>query len=318
MRGDGRAVVLLPVHVAAHRIRATVLALLALVLAAAAGAWLVAGTLSRPARATIGEPPRELGASAVTIPSSAGAVRGWLARGAPGGGAVLLLHGVRGDRREMAGRAGFLHAAGYTVLLVDLPAHGESAGDRITFGARESAGTRAALAFLRDSVTGERVGALGVSLGGASLLLGDGGPAANCADAVVLEMVYPSIEEAVADRLRIRLGALGPPLAPILTAQLAPRLGVGPEELRPIARVGALRVPLLLVAGAEDPRTTLAESRRLFDAAPAPKELWVVPRAAHQDLLAFAPDEYERRVLAFFQRHLRGAGQRDPAAELRR
>jgi alpha-beta hydrolase superfamily lysophospholipase len=163
----------------------------------------------------------------------------------------------------MVGRARFLHRAGYTVLLVDLPGHGESMGDRITFGVRESDGVRAALDYLRRAAPGERVGALGVSLGGASLLLGTGEPAANAADAVVLEAVYPTIGEAVADRLRIRLGAVGPPLAPLLTWQLRPQLGVGAEDLRPIDRVRALRVPVLVVAGEADRRMAHGRSRGL-------------------------------------------------------
>lgn len=173
--------------------------------AAVAGPFVVAGVLSRPARAVVDPPPPDLGAVAVRVRTAGtGYVAGWLARGRPGGGAVLLLHPVRADRRAMVGRARVLRAAGYTVLLVDLPAHGESPGTHVTFGARESAGARAALAYLRAAAPGERVGALGVSLGGAALLLGDGPPAAAAADAVVLEMVYPDIRDAVADRLRIR------------------------------------------------------------------------------------------------------------------
>ena len=50
----------------------------------------------------------------------------------------------------MLARARFLAAAGYATLLIDLPTHGESSGDRITFGAREGEGVNAALAFLRE------------------------------------------------------------------------------------------------------------------------------------------------------------------------
>ncbi len=48
--------------------------------------------------------------------------------GQKGKGAVLLLHGVRADRREMLNRARFLKEEGYSVLLIDLPSHGESDG----------------------------------------------------------------------------------------------------------------------------------------------------------------------------------------------
>ncbi|HET7457565.1 MAG TPA: alpha/beta hydrolase [Gemmatimonadaceae bacterium] len=288
------------------RSRALFAALALLLIGALAGVWLIGGALSRPDRDTVGPPPRDLGAETVRLPLAGGrTVVGWLARGVAGQGAVLLLHPLHGDRRAMIGRARFLRRAGYTVLLVDLPAHGESEGDQVTFGVRESEGARAALAFLRRSFPNERVGALGASLGGASLLLGADGPAANAADAVVLEAVYPTIGEAVADRLRIRLGPAGPPLAPLLTLQLRPRLGLDPAAMRPIDRVAELRVPLLVVAGEADRHTLLAESERLFAAAPEPKALWVVPRAPHGDFYAADGAVYERRILAFFDQHLR-------------
>ena len=276
-------------------------------LLALASPRILAVLLSTPIRTRIGPPPADLGATSVHLPAPAGPMAGWLARGVRGGGAVLLLHGVHDDRRAMLGRARALHAARYTVLLVDAPAHGESAGDQITFGARESAGARAAIAYLRAMAPGERIGALGVSMGGASLLLGDADPAANQADAVVLEMVYPTIEEALTDRLRLHLGPLGPRLAPLLLARLSPRLGLRAEELRPIDRIHLLRVPLLSIVGAEDRHTTLPESERLFAAAPKPKSLWVVPKARHEDLHALVQTEYERRVLEFFGRYLRPA-----------
>lgn len=273
------------------------------------GVVYLGGRLARPAPTVVGRAPADLPAVTVHIPSASGSrLAGWLVRGAPGRGAVLLLHGVRGNRRDMLGRARLLHRADYTVLLVDLQAHGESPGRQITFGARESLDARAALAFLHHAAPGERVGALGVSLGGAALLLGPGWSAASAADAVVLESVYPTIDEAVADRLRIRLGALGPPLAPLLTWQLVPRFGVSPAALRPIDRIGAIGAPLLMLAGREDRHTPLVESRRLFARARAPKELWVVPGAAHEDLYAVAGAEYERRVLGFFDRYLRRSG----------
>jgi fermentation-respiration switch protein FrsA (DUF1100 family) len=45
-------------------------------------------------------------------------------------------------------------------------------------------------------------------------------------------------------------------------------------------------------------------ARALFAHARQPKELWVVPDAKHNQAPQQAPDEYRRRVLAFFDRHL--------------
>jgi fermentation-respiration switch protein FrsA (DUF1100 family) len=273
------------------------LALLATIVLLAVG-W----ALGRPAPAVVGPPPADLGATAVAIAGGAGdSVRGWFAPGTRGQGAVLLLHGVHGNRLQMLGRARLLHRAGLAVLLVDLQGHGETRGDAITFGARESRDAMAAWRALATLAPGERTGVVGFSLGGAAALLGEG---PLPVDACVLEAVYPTITEAASDRLRLRLGAAGATLAPLLVAQLPLWAGVSPSALRPIDAIGRLRAPLLLIAGERDDRTTLDESRRLFDAASAPKALWVVPGAGHEDFQARAPAEYDARVVAFLREHL--------------
>jgi len=202
----------------------------------------------------------------------------------------------------MLRRARFLNQAGYAALLVDLPAHGESSGDRITFGAREAAGVTTALEYLRRELPDERVGIIGVSLGAASTVLANPKPAP---DAVILESMYPTIEEAVADRLVMRLGPLGASLVSPLLWQMPLRTSVHAQDLRPIQHLPSLGAPVLIVSGAEDKHTTWAETQRIFDSAVEPKELWRVEGAAHVDLHAFQPEEYERRILRFLAKHLR-------------
>jgi len=258
--------------------------------------------LSTPAARTIGAAPADLQAETVSIPDGRGAtVAGWFIPGRPGRGAVLLLHGVRADRRAMIERARLLSRDGHAVLLIDLPAHGESSGERITFGLREGAGVRTALAELRRRLPGEAIGVIGVSLGAASLVLAHAEPAP---DAVVLESMYPTIEEAVVDRLTRRLGPVGSALAPLLLWQLPLRTGISPDQLRPVDAIASLKAPVLVASGTRDQHTTLAESRRIFDAAREPKQFWAVDGAAHVDLFNAGPEAYRKIVIAFLDRYL--------------
>jgi fermentation-respiration switch protein FrsA (DUF1100 family) len=217
---------------------------------------------------------------------------------------VVLSHGVRGSRRPLTDRGRFLREAGYGVLLYDAQAHGESTGERITFGHLEAHDAAAAVAWVRARHPDAPVGFVGPSLAGASALLGD---APLPVDALVLEAVYPTLERAVANRIAIRLGpALAPVLARLLLWQVEPRLGFDPFALNPVDAIGRAGAPILLIAGSEDRHTTLAESRALFEAARPPKDLWVVEGAAHQSFHRFAGAEYEQRVLTFFAEHLGG------------
>lgn len=265
--------------------------------------WLTAEQLSTPVQRVVGESPATLDGHAVQFGSQSGStIRGWIFPGTAGKGAVLLLHGVRGDRRDMLSRVPFLRQAGYTVLAIDFQAHGESVGRRITFGYLESRDVSAALRFVNKQLPDERIGVIGESLGAAAFVLARDRPPVA---AVVLESMYPTIDQALADRLRLYLGPLGPSLKPLLEMQLRPRLGVSAEQLCPINWVGEVNAPVFIMAGTRDRRTTENETRTIFEAAREPKQLWLIAGAAHVNLHDYKPQEYEQRVLAFFATYMR-------------
>lgn len=281
---------------------ATLAASVAAIAIVIAGAWWTGARLIAPARATIGLPPAGLSVETVSFASASGAVlSGWDVAGRPACPTIILMHGIRSNRLEMAGRAAFLARLGYNLLLFDFQAHGESTGERITFGYLERHDVRAAVDFVTARRPGTRIGAIGVSLGGAAALLAE--PKLPLA-AAVLESVYPTVAEAGYNRVEMRLGPLAHVLTPLLLVQLRWRLGFSPDDLRPTDRIVAFGAPLLIVAGTEDRHTTLAQSQRLFANASVPKELWEVTGAAHIDFHRHARAEYERRIGAFFARHM--------------
>jgi len=258
--------------------------------------------LSAPARALVGDLPSDLIGTSIEFPSKSGAtLHGWLIPGKRGAGAIVLMHGVRANRLSMIDRARFLARAGYTVLLFDFQAHGESTGTHITFGYLESMDAQSAVSYLHANAPGERVGVIGVSMGGAATLLSSPQLDVN---AMVLEMVYPTIDQAISDRLTTRFGKAAKLVVPLLAWQLKPRLGVSASELRPIDNVGQISAAKLFIAGSEDKYTPLNESRQMFESARDPKEFWIVNGAGHEDLYRLEGTEYERRVLEFFSRYL--------------
>jgi pimeloyl-ACP methyl ester carboxylesterase len=280
----------------------TVIVIVVLALSGLGFSWHVGGALIQPALHPVGPPPAELGASNVIFPSESGSmIHGWYAPGVSGKGAVLLFHGVGGDRSSMLRRALFLHALGYSVLTIDFQAHGESFGKHITVGDLESRDVVAASEYLHRALPAERVGAIGVSMGAAAIVLAQKPLGLS---AVVLESMYPTIEEALDDRMILTFGSWGTVCTPFLTVQLKPRLGIYPSRLRPIDSIARLGAPLLLIHGVVDRHTRIEEARREFAAAHEPKTMWEVPGAAHVDLYAFVGAEYERRIETFFAANL--------------
>jgi alpha-beta hydrolase superfamily lysophospholipase len=262
------------------------------------GLWWLGSQLVKPLPHAV-PLPADFPARALTIPGTRIAAW-WLDQGA-GTPSVLLLHAKGGDRAAMLSRARLLVRHGFSVALIDLQAHGETPGATITFGWRESADVRSALAWLGREAPGRRVGVIGCSLGGAAVVLG---PQPLGVDAVVLEAVYPRFGRAIENRVRMRLGSLAPLLTPLLLVQLRVRLDVSAADLEPIRSMSRLGAPVLVVAGSQDRHTTAAESEDLFRSAVEPKHLWVVDGARHQDLLAYDPARYESRVVGFLRQYL--------------
>jgi alpha-beta hydrolase superfamily lysophospholipase len=238
----------------------------------------------------------------VQFESSSGTIiHGWLVTGQLGKGVVILMHGIRANRLQLLDHAEFLFHAGYSVLLFDFKAHGESIGKHITAGYLESRDATAAVNFIHQKFPDKKICADGFSMGGAAAVLAKPPLQVN---AMILQSVYPTIEQAITDRLESRFGWLGKFGTPFLTCQLKPRLGFSVDDLCPIQQVGKITVPKFFIAGTADRDTRLPESQALFDAAAEPKQLWLVDGAAHVDMLAFAKAEYEKRVLDFLAKNL--------------
>lgn len=266
-----------------------------------AGIYRAGSLLIAPAPSEAGPIPDDLPLSEVSFDSASGnRLSGWLAA-TQSNCAVILMHGIRANRRSMLGRARFLFEAGYNVLLFDFQGHGESSGEHITFGHLKKLDATAAVAFMKAVRPDADVAVIGTSLGGAAAVLS----APNLgADAVIIEAVYPTIERAVINRLSLHVGGLAELLAPALLVQLNARLGFDAEELRPIDHITSLDAPVFVIAGSEDERTPTRDSRELFARARDPKDFWLIEGAAHQDFHRYAAADYENRVLSFLGEHL--------------
>ncbi len=250
----------------------------------------------------VGILPDDLQGKEIELQSASGAtVSGWHIRAEAEQGVVVLLHGVRANRLSMLERARFLRGHGYAIVTIDFQAHGESTGERITAGHLEKHDVRAAVDYAKAEYPGEPIGVIGVSLGGAAAILGS--PLGI--DALVLESVYPDIEQAIHNRVRHRLGWLSYIPAELLLLQMEKRFGIKSTELRPIDHIADTNCPVFVISGADDWHTTREETQQVFEVARHPKLLWIVDDTAHVDLHRAARAEYEEQLMAFLNRYLK-------------
>lgn len=280
-------------------LRIVLIALLVLLVVDVAGSWLVARALTAARPTKIGPPLPGLRCKPVSFHTADGLLlRGLYVPGADTATAVVLLHGYFGDRTQMYARARLLHDEGYSVLLYDARADGESEGEMTSMGYYERRDLIAAVAWLHAHGAVD-VGCIGVSQGGATIALAaDGLEGVRC---VVLESTYDDMRTAVDRRFR-HYAWLPGWLAGVFVIPFGEtRLDCDIDSIAPVRAIARLHAPVLVVSGDCDTRVDTADTRRLFDAAREPKGLWFVRGANHEDLQAFDPKEYSVHVLAFIR-----------------
>jgi uncharacterized protein len=267
--------------------------------------------MTRPERSLKGPTPAVLGRSfeEVIFPARRDAVpiAAWYLPREGADRALVLAHGRHGSRFVgFSGRwlelAEHLWKTGFSILILDLRAHGESGAARITFGLQERDDVCGAVDWLlaRGHRPGS-LGVLGVSLGGAAAI----GAAAECSEsgALVVDASFADIQPGILALWRQESG-LPSFFWPGTRWMIRLLLGYDPCDARPEDEMAAIAPrPAMIVHGALDEVVPLEHARRLAARNPF-AELWVVPNAAHADSYLMQPALYRERVARFFERSL--------------
>jgi fermentation-respiration switch protein FrsA (DUF1100 family) len=221
------------------------------------------------------------------------------------GALVLLQHGYKSARGEMLDEAAMLHRHGYGVLITSLRTHDLSDGDIITFGKQEMKDLQAwyALARTLDRVNPERIGIIGNSLG-ATLAIEFAAREPGI-KAVVANSPFSSLADTVETSVRFFTGLPPFPFAPLITFWAERAGGFRRDDVDATKWIGRISPrPVLLMQGGRDVVISIGSGQRLYDAAGTPKELWFEPGLGHARFDNDRPVEYERRVVAIFDRYL--------------
>jgi fermentation-respiration switch protein FrsA (DUF1100 family) len=224
-------------------------------------------------------------------------LRGWYLP-SQNGAAIIVGHGIGGNR--VLEPAEMLARHGYGVLTFDWRAHGESDGDLCTFGYHEVRDVAGALAWLQEQpgLDPQRIGMLGESMGAVTAIRA----MSHLSDlqAVVAQSPYVDLRESARNIWRDS----GLPAFPFVPLQIALgewRTGLDLDDMQPLADIAAISPrPIFILAGGQDPITGPDAGQRYYDAAGEPKELWFEPDLGHLAFSQVYPDEYERRVVGFF------------------
>jgi dipeptidyl aminopeptidase/acylaminoacyl peptidase len=250
----------------------------------------------------------------VSITASDGShLEGWFASPANANGdAVILLHGVGDNRQGAMGFAELFLSNGFTVLVPDSRAQGESGGDFPTYGLKESDDVHRWFDWLVMQRHPKCIFGMGESMG-AAIILQSAKTTQSCA--VVAESSFASFRQIAYVRVGqffhtgTWLGRVA--LRPAVElAFLYGRItrGVNLTDASSERSVVGSRVPILLIHGLADENIPYQQSERIRAHNPADIVLWGVPLAGHCGAVDVAPQEFNKRVLGWFTSHDRPIG----------
>jgi len=190
-------------------------------------------------------------------------------------GTIVYLHGVADNRGSAVGVIEKFRPLGYDVIAYDSRAHGDSGGDRCTYGYYEKRDVQRVL----DQVEGGNVILIGHSLG------------------LAVALQTAAIESRV--RAVVAVSSFSD-LRTIATehAFYFPRWSLAPafaraehdgnfvvDDVSPEKAASRINVPVLIVHGARDRDTLPIHSQRVFAALRGPKQMITIDDAAHNDVL---------------------------------
>jgi uncharacterized protein len=221
--------------------------------------------------------PTPVGAHDVVLQGDGVLLRGWQFQDHKVSvGTVIFLHGSADNRAAGVGVARHLSQRGFTVLAYDSRAHGESEGRACTYGFFEKRDLRRVI----DTIGQRPIILFGTSLGAAVALQAAGED--DRISCVVAVSSFSDLRTVAAER------------APFFATrrEIDEAFRLAEEQARfevnavsPVAAASQIRLPVLLIHGAEDRETPPDHSRRIYQALRGEKRLLIVPGRGHNDTL---------------------------------
>ena len=205
-------------------------------------------------------------------------------------GIVVLLHGRKGRKEDLLPVAERFVAVGFRCLLLDMPAHGDSKIDSMSFGKSQ---------FERDlpeqalkevkhyfGLPDEPSVLWGMSMGGAFAISAASKQSADW-DAMMIISSFSSLAEVLKKQIPERWQAAVSALIPLLDLERKLRGLPKITPIQPQRWAASVTVPSLLVHGERDTYVTPEQGRKLYSAIAHNNKQWItVPSASHSNVLA--------------------------------
>ena len=224
----------------------------------------------------------------------------------PTGKTAVIVHGYTDNAVRML-PIGYMynHQLGYNILLPDLHAHGQSEGDAVQMGWLDRLDVLqwmdTANKLFGDST---RMVVHGISMGAATTMMVSGETLPPYVKCFVEDCGYTSVWDEFKGELKNQFGLPAFPLLYVASWLCDVKYGWSFHEASALEQVKKCALPMLFIHGDADDFVPTWMVHPLYEAKPQPKELWLVPEAAHAVSYKENKMEYTRRVQDFVEKYI--------------
>lgn len=214
---------------------------------------------------------------------------------------VICFHGYTSEgMKDYIGLSGYYLERGYSMLLVDERAHGQSEGTYIGFGCKDRWDALKWIEWVIQTC-GEQVQILlhGTSMGGATVLMTSGLSLPGQVKGIISDCAFTSPKYVFTHVLHSMYHLPAFPLIPITDWINKKRAGYGMDECNAAREVRKAKVPILMIHGKADTFVPVSMCQEIYDNCASPKKLLVVPGAAHAESYYKDTENYEKALDEF-------------------
>lgn len=214
---------------------------------------------------------------------------------------VIAFHGYTGEGvSNNLGISDYYIKHGYSMLLLDARAHGQSEGDYVGFGCLDRWD---ALEWINWVIKecGEDVQILlhGTSMGGATVLMTSGLKLPKQVKGVVSDCAFTSPKDVFTHVLHSMYHLPAFPVIQISDCVNKRRAGYGMDECNAAREIKKTRIPVLFIHGDADTFVPVRMCHEIYDNCIAPKKKLIIKGAAHAESYYKDTKAYEAALDAF-------------------
>lgn len=220
---------------------------------------------------------------------------------------ILCCHGYTGSgMRDFIGLSNYYLPRGYSMLMVDLRAHGGSEGSYVGFGTLDRQDVIKWLDYSTKRFGGDlQIWLHGVSMGGTTVLLTAGRKLPKNVRGIISDCAFTSAWDVFSHVLKEQYHLPPYPILLAADTMVQKKAGYSLRQCSAVREAAKAKVPVLFIHGAADTFVPCSMCEKMYEACTSEKDKLIVSGAGHAEAYYCDTEAYQQKLSQFFEKTTR-------------